>query len=61
MEPAVRLEDSGTIHDEWLLSDNEKLTAEKIRSSIAGASPKEALEKLAALLTNGIAENEKEE
>ena len=61
MDPAIRLEDSGTIHDEWLLSDNEKLTAEKMRGSIAGASPKEALEKLAALLTNGIAENEKEE
>ena len=59
MDPAVRLEESFTIHDEWLLSENEKLAAEKIRGSVVGLSPMEAVEKLAALLTAG--ESEKEE
>ena len=50
MNPAIRLEDSATIHDEWLLSESELALAGKIREWIAGEQPIAALEKLGSLL-----------
>ncbi len=58
MDPAVRVEDSGTIHHEWLLSETELALSEKIRGWIAGEKPQAALEKLSSLLTkNGDGED----
>ena len=47
MEPAIRLEDSATIHDEWLLSEEEQALAGKIRSWATGEAPLDALKKVA--------------
>ncbi len=58
MDPAVRVEDSGTIHNEWLLSETELALAEKMRGWIAGEKPQDALEKLNSLLSkNGDGED----
>ncbi len=54
LEPALRPEDCGTIHDEWLLSETEKALADKMKQSVAGEMPRAALEKLTALMTQGV-------
>ena len=40
----------GTIHDEWLLSEEEKALADTLRAAAAGLSVEEAMEKLLSLL-----------
>ena len=55
--PALVLADSDTVHDEWLLTEEEKAIAQAIRASVSGMQPAEAAEKLNALL----AENETNE
>ncbi len=50
LTPGMRLEDCSTIHDEWLLSENELALAQQLRALAAEGQPDEALGKVLDLL-----------
>ena len=47
-QPVIQTAECGTIHDEWLQSEEERKLAERLRAEIAGMQPEEAMEKLIA-------------
>ncbi len=47
-QPVMQAADCGTIHNEWLQTEEEIKLAERLRAEIAGMQPEEAMEKLLA-------------
>ena len=47
-QPMIQTSECGTIHDEWLQTEEERKLAERLRAEIAGMQPQEAMEKLTA-------------
>ena len=45
-QPVMQAADCGTIHNEWLQTEEEIKLAERLRAEIAGMQPEEAMEKL---------------
>ena len=50
-EPVLQWRECGTLHDEWLLTEEEKQLAEKIRAYLAEQPPEDAMNNLLALLS----------
>ena len=53
----MQVAECGTIHDEWLQTEEERKLAERLRAETAGMQPEEAMEKL----LNDMAEHETNE
>ena len=47
-QPVIQIAECGTIHDEWLQSEEERKLAERLRMEVSGMQPEEAVEKLMA-------------
>lgn len=56
-QPVMQVSECGTIHDEWLQTEEERKLAERLRAETAGMQPEEAMEKL----LNDMAEHETNE
>lgn len=56
-QPVMQVADCGTIHNEWLQTEEEIKLAERLRAETAGMQPEEAMEKL----LNDMAEHETNE
>ena len=56
-QPVMQVAECGTIHKEWLQTEEEMKLADRLRAETAGMQPEEAMEKL----LNDMAEHETNE